>query len=191
MVDLRAAKMGLLGLDKDKLPKLKKVLLERGHLVLPLVLIIASLLIGYSPVMAAFIGIISNIVVAGFRKETRLSFSQIIEALGEGARNGAPIAIICGIVGFIIGSVGMTGIGQVIGYNIVNLAGGSLAFTAILSMIVAIILGMGLPGPACYIVTSTIAAPALMILVWNNVSSYTTRCSNIIYSSCNCKCGYK
>jgi|AntRauTorckE6833_2_1112554.scaffolds.fasta_scaffold00244_27 TRAP transporter 4TM/12TM fusion protein len=164
MVDLRAAKMGLLGLDKDKLPKLKKVLLERGHLVLPLVLIIASLLIGYSPVMAAFIGIISNIVVAGFRKETRLSFSQIIEALGEGARNGAPIAIICGIVGFIIGSVGMTGIGQVIGYNIVNLAGGSLAFTAILSMIVAIILGMGLPGPACYIVTSTIAAPALMIL---------------------------
>src|SRR6056297_2793358 len=164
MVDLRAAKMGLLGIDEDKLPKLKEVLLKRGHLILPLVLIIGSLLIGYSPVMAAFIGIISNIAVAAIRKETRLSFNQIIQALSEGAKNAASIAIICGIVGFIIGSVGMTGIGQVIGYNIVDMAGGSLALTAILSMVVAIILGMGLPGPACYIVTSTIAAPALMLL---------------------------
>src|SRR6056297_17361 len=164
MVDLRAAKMGLLGLDKDQLPKLKSVLLKMGHLILPLILIIGSLLIGYSPVIAAFIGIISNILVAAIRKETRLSFNQIIQALSEGAKNAASIAIICGIVGFIIGSVGMTGIGQVIGYNIVDMAGGSLALTAILSMVVAIILGMGLPGPACYIVTSTIAAPALMLL---------------------------
>ncbi len=164
MVDLRAAKMGLVGIDKDKLPDLKQVLLKRGHLIVPLILIIVALVRGYSPVLAAFIGIISVIVVSSFRKETRLSFNDIVDALAEGARNGASIAIICGIVGFIIGSVGMTGIGQVIGYNIVDMAGGSLIFTAVLSMIVAIILGMGLPGPACYIVTSTIVAPALMLL---------------------------
>ncbi|MBF8435548.1 TRAP transporter permease [Halanaerobiaceae bacterium Z-7014] len=164
MVDLRAAKMGIVGLDRDKLPDLKEVILGRGYLILPLILIIAALVIGFSPVMAGFIGIISTIVAGAIRKETRLSFMDILNAMAEGAQNAISIAVICGLVGFIIGSVGMTGIGQTIGNNIVSLAGGQLFLTAFLCMIVAIILGMGLPGPACYIVTSTIAAPALMVL---------------------------
>ncbi len=164
MVDLRAAKMGIVGLDKDKLPKLKDVILGRGYLILPLILIIVALVMGFSPVMAGFIGIISTIIAGAIKKETRLSFIDILDAMAEGAQNAIPIAVICGLVGFIIGSVGMTGIGQTIGNNIVSLAGGQLFLTAFLCMIVAIILGMGLPGPACYIVTSTIAAPALMVL---------------------------
>src|SRR6056297_183070 len=164
MVDLRAAKMGIVGMDEKQLPNLKNVILQRGYLILPLVLIITALVLGYSPIMAGFAGIISTIIAGAFNKDTRLSFKDIMDALAEGARNATSIAIICGLVGFIIGSVGMTGIGQTIGHNIVNLAGGQLYLTSFLCMIVAIILGMGLPGPACYIVTSTIAAPALMIL---------------------------
>jgi TRAP transporter 4TM/12TM fusion protein len=164
MIDLRAAKLGLIGVSKDKLPNLKKVILDKGHLIIPPSLIIYFIVIGYSPLFAAFVGIASVLIVSTFRKSTRLSFKDIIFALNEGARNGASIAIICGIVGFIIGSVTMTGIGQVIGLSIVKLAGGQLWLTAILCMITAIILGMGLPGSACYIVTATIAAPALIML---------------------------
>jgi TRAP transporter 4TM/12TM fusion protein len=172
MVDLRAAKKGLKGIDKEDLPNLKQVILDKGHMITPVFLIILFLVLGYSPVYAAFVGIISVIVVSFFRKNTRLSLWDIIKALEEGAQNAVPIAIICGIVGFIIGSVGMTGIGQVIGYHIVNLAGGKLFLTCFYTMIVAIILGMGLPGTAAYIVTATIAAPALIFLDQTVLSSH-------------------
>lgn len=172
MVDLGALKWGLLGVPKDKLPLIKEVLLDKGHLIIPLVLIIFFLVIGYSPLIAAFIGIVSVLIVSSFRKNTRLSIKDIIFALNEGARNAAPIAMICGIVGFIICSVGMTGIGQIIGNSIVRLAEGNLFLTAFLCMITAIILGMGLPGVACYIVTTTIAAPALVMMGVPRISAH-------------------
>jgi len=172
MVDLGALKWGLSGVSKDKLPLIKEVLLDKGHLAIPLVLIIFFLIIGYSPLIAAFIGIVSVLIVSSFRKNTRLSIKDIIFALNEGARNAAPIAMICGIVGFIIGSVGMTGIGQIIGNSIVRLAEGNLFLTAFLCMITAIILGMGLPGVACYIVTTTIAAPALVMMGVPRISAH-------------------
>jgi len=164
MVDLGAVKWGLLGVSKDQLPSLKKVLMDKGHVSFPLFAIIIILLVGFSPLIAAFIGIVSVLIVSSFRKNTRVNFKDIIFALNEGTRNAASIAMICGIVGFIIGEVGMTGIGQVIGNSIVKFAGGNLFLTAILCMITAIILGMGLPGVACYIVTTTIAAPALVLI---------------------------
>jgi len=162
MVDLGAAKWGLTGMPKDQLPKLKEVLRQRGQLLIPLILIIVALFIGYSPLFAAFIGIISVLAVSFFRKDTRLSLLQIVEALAEGAVNGATIAIICAVIGFVIASVGMTGIGQTIGTSIVKWSGGQLWLTGILCMITAVVLGMGLPGPACYIITATVAAPALV-----------------------------
>ncbi len=164
MVDLGAVKWGLLGVSKDQLPSLKKVLMDKGHVSFPLFAIIIILLVGYSPLIAAFIGIVSVLLVSYLRKNTRVHVKDIVFALNEGTRNAASIAMICGIVGFIIGSVGMTGIGQVIGSGIVKFAGGSLFLTALLCMLTAIILGMGLPGVACYIVTTTIAAPALVIM---------------------------
>ncbi|HZK12498.1 MAG TPA: TRAP transporter permease [Atribacterota bacterium] len=164
MVDLRAAKKGLRGMPKEDLPDLKQVILSKGHMLIPVFLIILFLVLGFSPIFAAFVGIISVILASFLRKETRLSLWDIIKALEEGAQNAMPIAIICGIVGFIIGSVCMTGLGQVIGYNIVHFAGGNLFLTCFFTMLVAIILGMGLPGTAAYIVTATIAAPALILL---------------------------
>jgi TRAP transporter 4TM/12TM fusion protein len=164
MVDLGAVKWGLMGVSKDQLPSLKKVLIEKGHLSVPLFTIIIFLLLGYSPLIAGFIGIVTVLFVSYFRKDTRLTFKDIIFALSEGACNAAPIAMICGIVGFIIGSVGMTGIGQVIGSSILKFSSGNLLITTFLCMVTAIILGMGLPGVACYIVTVTIAAPALVML---------------------------
>ena len=172
MIDLGALKWGLLGLPREQLPSLKRVLLERGHMLIPLILIIVILLIGFSPLMAAFFGIISLLVVSSFRKNTRMSFKEVFEALSEGAVNAVEIATIFGIVGFIIGAVGMTGIGQVIGQNIVSLSGNHLYLALILCMVTAIILGMGLPGPACYMITVTIAAPALIMMGVDRLASH-------------------
>jgi len=164
MVDLGAVKWGLVGLPKSELPDVKKVLKERGILIAPLIIIIAFLIFGFSPLLAAFVGIITVLIVSSLRKSTRLSLKDIIHALAEGAENGAAIAIICAIIGFIIASVGMTGVGQAIGVNIVEWASGNLFLTALMCMVTAIVLGMGLPGPACYIITATVAAPALVEL---------------------------
>lgn len=164
MVDLRAAKEGISGIPADKIPNFKDVLLQKGYLILPLVIIVATLLFGYSPIMAGFAGIFSCIIAAAISKETRLTFKDILDALAERAEVASSIAVICGIVGFVIGSVGMTGIGQTIGSNLVALAGGRLYLTAIFSMFVAIIMGMGLHITPAYIVTVTVAAPALINL---------------------------
>jgi TRAP-type uncharacterized transport system fused permease subunit len=134
--------------------------------------IIVFMVIGYSPLIAAFIGIVSVLVVSTFRKTSRVTLRGIIQALNEGAVNAIEIAAICGIVGFIIGSVGMTGIGQVVGQSIVNLAGGKVWIALILCMITAMVLGMGLPAPACYMVTVTIAAPALILLGVSKLASH-------------------
>jgi TRAP transporter 4TM/12TM fusion protein len=172
MVDLRAVKWGITGLPRDQLPVLKKVLIQGGHLSLPLVAIIVFMVIGYSPLIAAFIGIVSVLAVSMLRKSTRVSFGGILQALQEGAVNAIEIAAICGIVGFIIGSVGMTGIGQVVGQSIVDLAGGQVFIALILCMITAMVLGMGLPAPACYMVTVTVAAPALILLGVGKLASH-------------------
>lgn len=172
MVDLRAKEKALVGLPREQLPRVTKVLLDGGHLSIPLILIIIALLVGYSPLSAAFIGIISVVIVAALRKHTRLALKDFIAALNEGAVGAIEIAAICGVVGFIIGSVTMTGIGNVIGQYIVNISGENLAITLVFCMLTAFVLGMGLPGPACYIVTVTIVAPSLLLLGVNKLSAH-------------------
>lgn len=162
MVDTQSVKLKLEGLDKSQLPQLKTVLKERGHLVTPLIVIIILLMIGLTPLYSAFYGLLSVIVVSSLRKNTRMSLRAIIAAMEEGALSAVPIAIACGVVGFVVGSVSMTSLGQVIATNIISLSFGKLYIALFLVMISAIILGMGLPATACYIITATIAAPALI-----------------------------
>ncbi len=161
MVDLRAKKKGLLGIEKSELPSLRETMLHRGHMLLPLVLIIYFLVAGYTPLFSAFLGLLSIIVLSFLRKSTRMSFRDFLSALDMGARSAAPVAIACGVVGFIVGSVAMTGVGQIVALNIIMFSGGKLWAALILCMLAALVLGMGLPATACYIVTATIAAPAL------------------------------
>jgi len=161
MVDLRAKRKGLQGLSAKEIPPLGKTLLERGHMIIPLGLIIYFLLAGYTPLFSAFLGLVSVIVLSSIRKSTRMSIKDFISALDMGARNAAPVGIACGVVGFIVGSVGMTGVGQIVALNIIMFSGGKLWAALILCMFAALVLGMGLPATACYIITATIAAPAL------------------------------
>lgn len=164
MVDLGAIKWGLTGVSKDKLPLIKNVMKERGHMIIPLVALIAALIMGFSPIISALFGLILIIAIGAIKKSTRLSLKDIINALYESAIDSISIGVVCGIVGYIIGVVGMTGLGQEIGYTIVRAAQGQLWLTLVLCMVTAVILGMALPAAACYIITVTVAAPALLII---------------------------
>lgn len=163
-VHLEAKKMGLTGMPKDRLPNAKVILKERGHLLIPVFVILGFLIKGYTPTYAAFYGIVSTIIVSFFSAKTRLTARGFWGALEGGARDAISIAVACGIIGFIIGTATLTGLGMKIASGIVQLAHDNLMLTLFFTMIACLILGTGLPTTANYIVVSTMAAPALIMM---------------------------
>ncbi|MDF2531342.1 MAG: transporter, fusion protein [Clostridia bacterium] len=172
MVDLEARKTGMKGLDGSKLPKLAKVLGERWFLLLPIVVIVYMLMSGTTPIKAALFGILSAVIVGMIRKETRMNLKTFLEALEMGAKGALGVAIACACAGIIVGTVTLTGLGLKMGNGLVALAGGMLLPTLFLTMISSLILGMGAPTTANYIITSTIAAPALLKLGVNPLTAH-------------------
>ncbi len=161
-VQLRAGKTGLYGLPKDRLPQVGKVLRAKGHLLLPIFLLLYLLLFSGTTVSyAAVITIAATVVVAAFRKETRMGFRDVCDAFADGARQTVPVAMACACVGIIIGVTSKTGFGLTMANTIISLGSQSLIFTLIFTMITCMILGMGVPSIPAYIITATIAAPAL------------------------------
>ena len=163
-VDFRAMRRGLKGLPADELPNFKQVLTKGFFFFTPLILIVWLLSIGYSPMRAGLFAIVSVIVVAMFRKATRISFKTFWLAMDLGARSMLETAIATAAAGMVIGVVTMTGIGLRFSGLILDIAGGSLLFTLILTAITSIILGMGLPTVAAYIVQVALTVPALIEL---------------------------
>lgn len=172
VVHIEAKKIGMRPIPREEIIPLSKVLKERGHLMVPIVVIVYLLLKGRTPLYAAFYGIIISVAVSFISKETRMSKEAFIRAMESGARQSVGVGVACAVVGNIIGIINLTGLGLVLGDNIVSLAGGSMLLTAFLTMVVSIILGMGLPTTACYIVTATIAAPALIKLGVNPLAAH-------------------
>lgn len=160
-VHFRAGKDNLRGVPKSELPKLKEVLKSRGHLLLPLVGLIYFLAISTPIGYAAFYTIILTVIVSMFRKETRMSFMDVVDALASGAKQSLSVMVACAVVGIIIGVVSLTSFGTVMTSAITSLGAGSLFLTLFFTMIASIILGMGLPSIPAYIITATMAAPAL------------------------------
>jgi TRAP transporter 4TM/12TM fusion protein len=172
MVDLEARKTGMKGLDESKLPKLAKVLKERWYLLTPIVVIVYMLMSGTTPIKAALFGILSAIIVGMFKRETRMDIKRLLETLEIGAKSALGVSIACACAGIIVGTVTLTGLGLKMGNGLVELAGGYLLPTLVLTMISSLILGMGAPTTANYIITSTIAAPALLKLNVNPLTAH-------------------
>lgn len=164
MIHLEARKLGLVGLPREELPKLGVIFKERGHLILPLVVIIALLVNDRTPVFAAFGGIVSAIIAPYLRKSTRVRVKDLLEAMVNGARNILGVSCACGVAGIIVGIVTLTGLGLKLGGGLVTAAGGSVMLTLFFTMITSLVLGMGVPTTANYLITSTIAAPIVMQL---------------------------
>lgn len=161
-VHLRAAKDGLVGLPKEKLPNVSTVIKEKGHLFIPILFLLYMLFFsGRTVINAAFLTIIVTIIVSQFRASTRMSLKDIVDSLADGAKQTVSVAIACACVGIIIGVSSKTGFGLTIANTIIAIGEQSLLFTLIFTMITCMILGMGLPSIPAYIITATIAAPAL------------------------------
>ncbi|WP_052475969.1 TRAP transporter permease [Cohnella kolymensis] len=163
MVHFEAKRLGLRGLRSDELPKSKEVL-QKLYLLIPIIAIIGFLMSGFSPLRSAIYGILSILVVASFRKASRMSFNDILLALENGARSALGVVAATACAGIIVGVVTLTGIGLKFANGLLDLSGGMLLPTLLMTMLASLVLGMGTPTTANYIITSTIAAPALVAL---------------------------
>ncbi|MGI9386801.1 MAG: TRAP transporter permease [Methyloligellaceae bacterium] len=160
-IHLEALKTGLKGIPRHEKPSVLRVLLEGGHLISPLLVLVGLLVYGYSPIRAAFYSILFTVAISWLRPETRIGPKKLVEALEAGARNSVMIVIICAVVGFVIGAFTLTGLGLNISSAIINLAGGNFAFILILVGLACILMGTGMNTVAAYILVSVIAVPAL------------------------------
>ncbi|GGA63274.1 TRAP transporter permease [Ornithinibacillus halotolerans] len=170
MTHLEAKKTGLTGLPESEIPPIKEVL-KKIHLLIPIFVIIILLFLGYSIERTALIGILSAIIVSLFLKETRITPRKFVDALTSGARTALGVAAATASAGMIVGVVTKTGLGLKLGNGIVDIAGAlasninvQLMLTLAFTMVASIILGMGSPTTANYIITSTIALPAILAL---------------------------
>jgi len=163
-VHYEAKRLGLKGISRSQLPSVWSVLKSRGHLFLPLVGIIYLLTEGSTPMKAAFYGILLAVAAAMIHPSTRMSARDIIEALETGARSALGIVMATAAAGIIIGVITLTGLGLKLASGLVALAQGKLLLTLLFTMLASLVLGMGSPTTANYVITSTIAAPALLQL---------------------------
>lgn len=162
-VELRARRLGLKTLEKDQIPKLGSTFGDYGHMAIPLIALIYFLSVkGYNPIYAAWLSILIAIVVSFFRKSSRLTLRRFCRALENGVKGTMSVAIACACAGIVIGVISLTGFGLVFSLNIFKLALGIKFLALFLAMAASIILGMGLPTTACYIVTALTLAPALV-----------------------------
>ena len=179
-VHFEAKRLGLSGLSKENIPDAGKVLREQGHLVIPLVVLIALMFAGYTPLYAAVIAIFATIAASWLRKETRMTGSKIIEATVEGAKGAISVGVCCVIIGVIIGTVTLTSMGLNMGYLILNVINNdNIYMTGFLVMIMSTILGMGVPGVAAYVIVQAVAVP---VLIKAGVLAITSHLFCLIYA---------
>lgn len=161
MVDIEAAKNNLTGVAKEELPK-RKYVLQNLYMLLPLVVLtIVMTVLNQSAIRAASWGILSCIIVY-IIKNRKFSFKEIMDAMADGAKSACGMICACGTAGIVVGVLNMTGAGIKFASFVVEVANGHLLVALILTMIASLILGMGLPTSASYIICAAVAAPALI-----------------------------
>jgi TRAP transporter 4TM/12TM fusion protein len=165
-VHFEAKRYKLAGVPRSELPAFRSVMLERGHLFLPIAIVLAGLLMGYSAPLCALWGALSCLPLALLRKATRagISWRTVIEALVDGAKNTLAVAMACACAGIVIGCVTITGLGIVFTQMVVALAQESLILALVLTALAGIILGMGMPTTPAYIMMVALLVPAVIKL---------------------------
>ncbi|WP_300455393.1 TRAP transporter permease [Desulfobacula sp.] len=177
-VHYEAQKFGLKGQPKENLPKITAVMKKGLHFIIPVLILIYVLISNYSPMMAGFIAVISTLsisiianfirwMVTGSAKSSLLGFGMgeaglMIKAFENGAKNAIMVSVACGAAGIIVGMVSLTGMGLKFSSLILDLSFGIKVLAILLIGGASLVLGMGLPVTASYIVLATLAGPALM-----------------------------
>jgi TRAP transporter 4TM/12TM fusion protein len=164
MVHFEAARQDLPVFSRAELPRLGVVLRRDFHLLLGPAVLVWFLIEGRSPLFAGFWALVTAFVMSQVRRDTRMGVPQVLSVLVDGAASAMPVALACATVGIVVGVVSETGLGLKLASGIVSLAQGSTLATLALTMVAALVLGTGLPTSATYIITSIMAAPALVQL---------------------------
>lgn len=162
MVDAKAVKLGIAGLKKEQLPQGREVLKNGWFLALPFLVLIALMMMNYTPMKAGFYAIISLLVILLIFDRKKLNWANITNALENGAKGVISVSVTSACAGIIVGVIMITGLGLKFTSIITTVSNGNLLIALILSAVVAIILGMGLPTVPAYIVMSSLVAPALI-----------------------------
>ena len=160
-VHIAAVKGGLQGQPKETLPPIWPTVKQGIHFILSIVVLIYVLMANYSPMMAGFVAVVSLFLASMLRKHSRLTPGRLLNALEMGARNAVMVSVACGAAGIILGIVGLTGMGLKFASLVVSLSGGVRIFAILLIGLASLVLGMGLPVTASYIVLVILAGPAL------------------------------
>lgn len=161
VIDAIAVRSGLKGLPAAELPKAGKIMRERGQLCIPIIFVIGAIMLGWSPMKAAFWAIVVVLVVAAVKKETRPTPKSVLRALETGARSVSNIVVTCATAGIIVGVISMTGLGAKLSYTLISISGGNVYIAAVLSAIITIILGCGMPPTPVYVILATVLVPPL------------------------------
>ena len=165
MIDYEAKNLGLVGTPRDELPVLGVVIRRSGHLVLPVAVLIYALVgMQTSPLKAALLALVSIVIVSWLRQASRMGPRRLIVAMRDGMYGMADIATSCALAGIIVGVFSLTGLGLKFASALVALSGGHLWLALVLTMMVCIVLGMGMPTVAAYVITAAAVAPALVQL---------------------------
>lgn len=170
-VHFEATRLGLRGL-KEETESAWSIFKKKGYLSIPLIVIIITMIKGFSPYKAALYGIISCIVISYLNKETAITPKKIYECLVTGAKSAVMIAITCATAGIVIGVTSDTGIAVKFASIVINIFGGNIFFILPMIMIASLILGMGLPASAAYIMVAAISVPTLVKLNLNLLASH-------------------
>ncbi|MGE4354080.1 MAG: TRAP transporter permease [Oscillospiraceae bacterium] len=164
-VYLEARKRSIPGVPAEEIKKPMLVIRDSGYMVLPLIMIIIMLVRGYSPMRAAFWGVLGTVFVACFKKKTRENLpKKILKAMTSAAKSAIGVCSACACAGIVICVLKQTGIGLKFSSAIVSLSSGSLLLALILAMLSSLLLGMGLPTTASYVIQATLVAPALITM---------------------------
>jgi TRAP transporter 4TM/12TM fusion protein len=164
IVHFYALKIGLEGLTPEEIPSFKSVVTKNWVISAPLVILIATLIAGYSPRVAVLYAIAATVVVSAFRKTDRMTFGRFLDALAESADNSIMISCACAAAGIIIGIVLMTGIGTKITTLVALISAGSIWLALPIVMVASLLFGMGLPTVVCYVLLAATVAPSLVQL---------------------------
>jgi TRAP transporter 4TM/12TM fusion protein len=161
MVDFEAIKQNLHGLPKSEVPPLKSVLKE-AYLFIPVIVLVATILLGFSIIRAGTLALVSTLIVSWLTKDQRMGPKAIADAMFIGARNAIGLVAVCASAGVVVGVISLTGIGGRFSTLLFSLSQNSQLLALVFAMAIAIILGMGMPTTAAYAVAASVVAPGLV-----------------------------
>ena len=171
-VHLEAKKLGLKGIPKEQLPKVKE-LISQIYLLIPLVLLVWLVSSNTRTIQtAAALSIVATIVVGALNPKNRITLKKILEALEAGARGAITVACACAMAGIIAGCITVTGLASILINGIVSVAGNATIIGLVLTMLCCIVLGMGVPTTANYCIMASTCAPILTQLGFPAVAAH-------------------